>query len=148
MPISDEVGKESQIIGVDLQDFIPVEGATILKKSDFTSAETQQKILDLLAGKKADIVLSDMAPNATGIKSLDHEQIVELCIAVIRFANVVLAPGGTCLVKLWQGGEQAKLETLMRKLFQRVQVVIPSASRPDSAELFILARNFQGIPKR
>lgn len=131
------------VIGVDLEHMLPVEGAFILHQSDFTLPETQQKISKLLNGKPVDVVLSDMAPPASGQKFMDHELIVELCFAVLRFGVTVLRPGGHLLCKLWQGGEQCKLESAMKQVFESVKVVKPGASRQDSAEVFLLGRNMR-----
>lgn len=98
--------------------------------------------MKILNGRPVDVVLSDMAPKASGQKYLDHECIVALCFSVLRFSQTVLKPGGSLLCKLWQGSEQQSLEVAMRKLFENVKVVKPNASRKDSAEIFLLCRNF------
>jgi len=73
-----------QLVGIDLQQMHPIKGVTLLGNSDFTSPTTWQKIKDLLNGRSVDLVLSDMAPNATGIKHLDHELIIRLAYSVIK----------------------------------------------------------------
>ncbi|KAK7003879.1 rRNA methyltransferase 2 mitochondrial [Biomphalaria glabrata] len=133
------------VIGVDLQYFSPVDGATILPQSDFTTEATQTKIKDLLCHQKADVLLSDMAPRATGLRSHNHEAIIELCFYVLRFSLVILKPEGTMLCKLWMGGDQSRFEKAMQTVFQHVRVVKPEASREDSAEIFLLGRKFTGI---
>lgn len=127
---------------------LPIEGAYVLHQSDFTSKETQQTILTILNGRQADVVMSDMAPSASGQKSLDHDIIVDLCYSVLLFSRRVLKPGGHVLCKLWQGSELRKLELTMGKLFENVKVVKPSASRQDSSEIFLLGRNFVGKAER
>lgn len=131
-----------QVISVDLQHMSPVIGATVLHSSDFTNAETQQKILKLLGGRRADLILSDMAPSATGVKSLDHQQIMQLAYSVLRFSLVALAEGGTLVVKLLQSEQREGYEAALKKCFVDVRIVKPHASRMDSAEMFILARQF------
>ena len=140
---AEETDKIGTVIGVDIQHMAPVEGATILYNSDFTTLETQEKILKILEGRKVHTVMSDMAPNATGLKSMDHELIIALCLSALKFSLPVLKDGGTFLGKIWQGNQQARLESLMKTFFKTVRVVKPNASRNDSAEVFLLARNFK-----
>ncbi|XP_076074969.1 rRNA methyltransferase 2, mitochondrial-like [Mytilus galloprovincialis] len=132
-------------IGIDLQYVNPIRGAILLSKCDFTSAKTQAEILQNMGNKKADLVLSDMAPACTGDRSMDHHKIIELCSSVIRFSTVVLKKDGSVLCKLWMGGQQKLLEDAMRKLFLNVKPVKPNASRDDSAEIYLLGRNFKGM---
>lgn len=121
---------------------MPIKGAIILPECDITKQETQQQILNILNGQKVDVMLSDMAPSATGVKTLDHQQIVQLAMAVLRFSLGCLAEGGSFLVKLLQGGECKSFEKTVGKCFTDVRFVKPHASRMDSAEVFLLARNF------
>lgn len=72
------------LIGVDLQQMYPIEGVTLLGNSDFTSVKTWNKIKEILNGRPIDIILSDMAPNATGVKHLDHDLIIKLAFSVIK----------------------------------------------------------------
>lgn len=132
-------------IGIDLQHVNPITGAILLSKCDFTSAMTQAEILQKLGNKKADLVLSDMAPACSGDRSMDHDKIIELCSSVIRFSTVVLKKDGAVLCKIWMGGQQKLLEDAMRKLFLNVKYVKPNASRDDSAEIYLLGRNFKGM---
>ena len=135
------------VIGIDLQHVMPVEGATIFHQCDFTSHDTQARILEKLGNQKADLVLSDMAPAASGVKSLDHDKIIELCSSVVRFSTVVLDHGGSVLCKIWMGGKQHLLENAMKKLFVDVKAVKPPASRADSAELYLLGKGYKGLPQ-
>ncbi|XP_076459004.1 rRNA methyltransferase 2, mitochondrial-like [Babylonia areolata] len=126
---------------------MPVEGAYIIHQSDFTLPDTQRKVQTILNGRPVNVVLSDMAPRATGQKSLDHELIISLCFSVLVFARNVLRPGGHVVCKLWQGGEQQKLESAMGMMFEKVKVVKPASSRTDSAEIFLVGKNFHGEKK-
>lgn len=128
---------------MDLQHIVPISGATVLGNSDFTKKETTEKILKILGKNKVDIVMSDMAPNATGVKTMDHEVIIDLCVRTLIFSLTVLKTGGTFLCKLWQGSNQMALENLLKQGFDSVKYVKPPASRSDSAEGFYLARNFK-----
>ena len=122
----------------------PVEGATILYQTDFTKPENQKRVIELLEDRKADVVLSDMAPNATGVKALDHELIIKLCLSAVRFSTMVLREGGLFLGKIWQGQDQGRLEEAMRSCFEHVRVIKPDASRSDSAEIFLLCKQYKG----
>ncbi|ELU05937.1 hypothetical protein CAPTEDRAFT_142835, partial [Capitella teleta] len=141
-------GPTGSVIGIDLQHMMPVEGATMLHQSDFTSHETQKSLLTMLDGSKADLVMSDMAPNPVGVKTVDHTAIVKLCKSALKFAANVLQLNGTFLCKLWEGNERNDLEKLMRIVFKQVRVVKPLASRSDSAEIFLLAKHFKGLPPK
>lgn len=121
---------------------LPVIGATVLCNSDFTNPKTQQDILTLLGDSRADVILSDMAPPATGIKSLDQPQIMKLAYSALRFSLVALSEGGTFLVKIFQSGLMEGYESALNKCFTDVRIVKPHASRIDSAEMFILAQGF------
>lgn len=107
--------------------------------------KTQQLVKDFLNESKANAVLSDMAPSASGIRQLDNDNIIRLCYSVLRFALLVSRTGASFLVKLWQCGETKKLETDIARYYNHVKVVKPSASRGDSAEVFLLGRDFKGI---
>ncbi len=97
-----------------------------------------------LLGGRADVVLSDMAANATGHRQTDHLRIMALAEAAALFAREVLAPGGIFLCKVLQGGTEAGLLAELKRDFENVKHVKPPASRTDSAELYLLARGFRG----
>ena len=87
--------------------------------------------------------MSDMSPKATGNREMDHHNIIKLCLSVLRFSRHVLNPGGNMLVKLWQGAEDKKLQTLCDNMFTSTKFIKPPASREHSAEVFLLARNLK-----
>ncbi|XP_023711249.1 rRNA methyltransferase 2, mitochondrial [Cryptotermes secundus] len=134
-----------QVIAVDRNPIYPIEGAILMGGVDFTAASAQAKVLELLNGKKVNIVLSDMAPNATGVRDIDHENIVHLAYSALRFALQVSYVGGSVLLKIWDGRESNRLEQDIAKFYNHVRVVKPPASRGDSAEKFLLARMFKGL---
>lgn len=133
---------KGRVISIDVQHMLPVIGATVLCNSDFTNPKIQQEILMLLGDNRADVILSDMAPSATGIKSLDQPQIMKLAYAALRFSLVALSEGGTFLVKLLQSELIQGYESALKKCFTDLRIVKPHASRIDSAEMFIIAREF------
>ncbi|KAL5018973.1 hypothetical protein ScPMuIL_004695 [Solemya velum] len=139
------VGK---VISVDLHGISPIEGSCIFSQSDFTSAETQSKILSCLGKGKANVVLSDMAPNATGVKHLDHDLISELCLSVLTFSTSVLSDGGAVVCKIWMGHNQNRLLSAMKTIFKNVKIMKPNASRGDSSEIFLVGRGYSSELKR
>ena len=101
------------------------------------------RLTEMLGGP-ADIVMSDMAANATGHRKTDHLRIVGLAEAAAEFARAVLAPGGAFIAKVLQGGTESALLADLKRDFATVRHVKPAASRADSAELYLLATGFRG----
>ncbi|XP_064644625.1 rRNA methyltransferase 2, mitochondrial-like [Lineus longissimus] len=138
----------ARVIGVDIIGFPPVDEAKAFANSDFTLPETQKTILQYLQGRKVDAVLSDMAPNATGHKAMDHENIIDLCKSALRFSRAVLRPDGTFLCKIWKGGLEKDFMQEIQQFFKSVKFVKPLASRMDSAEGYLLSRGYKGLPDK
>ena len=135
---------KGNVVGVDLLPIEPLPGAAFLQL-DFMAPEAPERLVALLGGP-ADVVLSDMAANATGHKKTDHLRIVGLAEAAADFARSVLAPGGVFLAKVLQGGTEGALLAGLKRDFAAVRHVKPAASRSDSAELYVLATGFRGAP--
>lgn len=133
---------QGRVIGIDLLDIEPVPGVDFIQL-DFLDPAAPDKLKEMLGGP-ADVVLSDMAANATGHRRTDHIKIVALVEAAAEFAREVLAPGGVFLAKVIQGGTEGTLLTLLKRDFATVKHVKPLASRADSAELYLLATGFRG----
>ncbi|KAJ8911162.1 hypothetical protein NQ315_013016 [Exocentrus adspersus] len=133
------------VLAIDRQQIYPIKGAMIFGNMDFTSSESQQTLIDSLNGKRADAVISDMAPSATGVRVLDNENIIKLCYIVLRFAVQVSKKNASLLMKLWQCGESKQLENDLAKFYNNVKVVKPNSSRSDSTEVFLLGRDFKGL---
>jgi 23S rRNA (uridine2552-2'-O)-methyltransferase len=110
---------------------------------DFLDPDAPEKLRAMLGGP-ADVVMSDMAANATGHKKTDHLKIVALAELAIEFAREVLAPGGSFVAKVLQGGTEGSLLSDLKRDFTLVKHVKPAASRKDSAELYVLATGFRG----
>jgi 23S rRNA (uridine2552-2'-O)-methyltransferase len=143
------VGASGRVIALDILDMKPIAGVEILE-FDFLDESAPGRLKAMLAGKargnaeaKADVVLSDMAANATGHRQTDHLRIMGLAEAAAAFAREVLAPGGAFLCKVLQGGTEAALLAGLKRDFESVKHVKPPASRTDSAELYLLARGFR-----
>ncbi|XP_073409839.1 rRNA methyltransferase 2, mitochondrial isoform X2 [Dendrobates tinctorius] len=128
------------VLGVDLHHINPLEGAVFLPKCDLTDPATHRKIIALLASGQADVILSDMAPNASGIKELDHQRLVIMCLSLLDLSDMVLRPGGSFLCKIWDGGESSLIRDKLRQRFQVVKTVKPKASRMESTEIYLLGK--------
>jgi 23S rRNA (uridine2552-2'-O)-methyltransferase len=133
---------QGRVIAVDVLDMRPVAGVEFLRL-DFLDERAPDAIKSALQGA-ADVVLSDMAPNATGHSRTDHLKIMAFVEAAAEFAHGVLAPSGTFLCKVLQGGTEASLLATLKRDFMRVKHVKPAASRSNSAELYVLAMGFRG----
>jgi 23S rRNA (uridine2552-2'-O)-methyltransferase len=132
-----------RVVGIDYLDLDPVPGCIILKK-DFLDDDAPQVLWDALGGNYADVVLSDMAAPATGHKKTDQLKITYLCEIAIDFARLVLKPGGHFLAKVLRGGTENDLLALLKRDFAYVGHMKPPASRSDSAELYVIGKNFRG----
>ena len=135
------VGAQGRVVAIDVLPMDAVAGVDFAQL-DFLSADAPEKLRVILGGP-ADVVLSDMAANATGHAKTDHLRIMALVEAAADFAREVLAPGGIFLAKVLQGGTEAALLTALKRDFKSVKHVKPAASRSDSAELYLLATGYR-----
>jgi 23S rRNA (uridine2552-2'-O)-methyltransferase len=133
---------KGRVVGIDLLPIEPLPGVEFITL-DFLDADAPDRLTAQLGGP-ADIVMSDMAANATGHKKTDHLRIVGLAEAAAEFARSVLAPGGAFVAKVLQGGTEGTLLADLKRDFGAVRHVKPAASRSDSAELYVLATGFRG----
>jgi 23S rRNA (uridine2552-2'-O)-methyltransferase len=132
---------EGRVVAIDLLPMDAIAGIEFLQL-DFLDSSAPEKLKALLGGK-ADVVLSDMAANATGHRQTDHLRIMALAEAAADFAREVLAPRGAFLCKVLQGGTEATLLAHLKRDFSSVKHIKPAASRADSAELYLLATGFR-----
>ncbi|GJQ10763.1 hypothetical protein GpartN1_g2554.t1 [Galdieria partita] len=130
-----------RLLSVDILDMEPIAGATFIQ-GDFCDEETQQRITKVLYGDEIDVVLSDMCPNTSGVKELDHERIIELAFSASRFAVHHLCNGGTFLCKIFQGAQEKRLTTFLEEHFVQVRRIRPKASKSESSECYLLASGF------
>jgi 23S rRNA (uridine2552-2'-O)-methyltransferase len=140
---SRRAGANARVVALDILDMKPIPGVEFLKL-DFLDRTAPERLKAMLGGK-ADVVLSDMAANATGHRQTDHLRIMALAEAAVHFAREVLAPGGSFICKVLQGGTEATLLAELKRDFSSVKHIKPPASRTDSAELYLLARGFRGV---
>jgi 23S rRNA (uridine2552-2'-O)-methyltransferase len=133
---------KGRVVAIDLLEMAPLAGVEFVQL-DFLDPRAPEAIKALLGGA-ADVVLSDMAANATGHRKTDHLRIMALAEAAAEFAREVLAQGGAFLCKVLQGGTETSLLAALKRDFAHVKHVKPAASRADSAELYLLATGFRG----
>lgn len=131
-----------KVVGIDLLMIEPIAGVDFVQL-DFLD-ESAPDLLKSMLGGFADIVMSDMASNATGHKKTDHLRIMGLAETAAEFARQVLGPQGVFLAKVLQGGSENTLLADLKRDFADVRHVKPSASRSDSSELYVLAMGFRG----
>ena len=136
---------KGQVVAVDIAEMEPIAGVQQLRL-DLTGEDAADRIHEALAGKRADVVLSDMHAPATGHKATDHLRIMALVEAALDLAEHILAPGGTFLAKVLQGGAGKELVARLNRSFAKVRHVKPKASRAESAEMYVLATGFRGDP--
>jgi 23S rRNA (uridine2552-2'-O)-methyltransferase len=134
--------EQGRVVAIDILPMDPVPGVDFVSL-DFLDQSAPEKLRDMIGGP-ADVVLSDMAANATGHAKTDHLKIMALVEAAADFAGGVLAPGGSFLAKVLQGGTEAELLASLKRDYRTVKHVKPAASRADSAELYLLATGFRG----
>tara|TARA_B100001057_G_scaffold480159_1_gene552680 strand:- start:3 stop:614 length:612 start_codon:yes stop_codon:yes gene_type:complete len=133
--------KNGKIISIDLKEMINIEN-TIQIKGDFTETFTQNKIKENLS-KKANVVISDMAVNTTGIKDIDSIQTGELCKEAMIFAKDIINEKGFFISKIFMGRTFNEIVALAKKNFKEVKVFKPKSSRKDSKESFIICKNLR-----
>lgn len=136
------VGPGGQVIAADLLELEPLPGVVFVQ-GDIRAAEHRGKLEKLLAGRRADLVLSDMAPNVSGVASTDQARSRELCELALDIARAHLKPGGALLVKAFQGSGFREFMEELRRCFASVASRKPSASRDRSAEMYLLGKGFR-----
>ena len=131
-----------KVVGIDILEWAPIAGATVLV-GDFLDPAAPDRLKDALGGP-ADLVISDMAAPTTGHPATDHLRIIHLCEVALDFALDVLAPGGGFVAKVFKGGTERDLLDLLKRSFETVRHAKPAASRPESAETYVIATGFRG----
>ncbi len=140
--VADRLKGRGRIIATDLLPMDALPGVEFVQ-GDFTESDVLDKILETLGDDRADLVLSDMAPNISGIKSVDQPKSMYLAELALDLCDKVLKPGGSLICKLFQGQGSEELIASARAQFGRVRVMKPAASRPGSREVYLVARNYR-----
>jgi 23S rRNA (uridine2552-2'-O)-methyltransferase len=135
------VGPKGRIWAIDLLPMDPVSGVEFLL-GDFTERETLNALKAAIGDEKADLVMSDMAPNISGTRAVDQPRSIGLAEEALWFATEALGSGGSFIVKLFQGEGFPEYVQRAREEFRTVRLVKPKASRPESREIYVLARNY------
>lgn len=126
------------LVALDLLAMEPVQGATFIQ-NDFQSEDAFEQIVKALDGRQIDLVISDMAPNITGVRDVDEAQYEGLLESTLWFSDQYLKPGGSLLVKLFEGSAAHFYRREVKSRFKRGVVRKPSASRPQSREFYFLS---------
>ena len=138
----ERLGPDDPVIALDILEMEPIVGVTMIQ-GDFTEEVVLEQLLAVLDGKRVDLVLSDMAPNISGMKVVDQPRAMYLDELALDFCQRALVQGGDFLVKMFQGtGSDAYIKEI-RQQFTQVLIRKPKASRPRSPEVYILARGFK-----
>jgi 23S rRNA (uridine2552-2'-O)-methyltransferase len=135
------VGPSGRVVAIDLLPMEPIAGVEFLQ-GDFTVPETLQALRNLVGPMPVDLVMSDMAPNISGNRAIDQPRTLALLDEALLFAREVLRPGGDFLVKAFQGEGVDTFTRELKQHFKTVKTLKPKASRPESREIYLLARCF------
>jgi len=142
---ADKVGPGGRVIAVDLLEMAPLPGVTLIG-GDFADEAVLREVERALGGERVDLVLSDMAPNLSGVAAADQARSIHLCELALEFGLAHLKPGGTLLVKAFQGAGFPAFLQRLRASFERVASRKPGASRSRSSEMYLLARGPRAKP--
>ncbi len=131
-----------KIIALDILPIDPISSVHIIQ-GDFKESETVEQLYKELETQVVDLVLSDLAPNVTGMVALDQPRAIYLCELALDFCHNVLKPNGTFVVKVFQGSGFEEYFRNLKSAFQRVSTRKPKASRKESREIYLVARGFK-----
>ncbi len=148
--ISEKIGIDGRVIGVDIKeikDFIDRPNISTVK-GDVFDKETMDKLNEILGGEKADVVVSDLSPNITGIWELDTERIYDYNMRVLNYIDKYLKRGGRAVIKSFEGRYSSRIIKRIRERFRWVGSYKPKASRKRSAEFYIIGMDYLGKPRR
>lgn len=136
----EKVGEEGLVVGVDLQRIKPMDGDNFVGiMGDFTREETLNQILKV-TGRKVDLILSDASPHLSGVKDVDQIRALELALSVLKISRWILKPGGSLIMKAFQGEEFENLLKEIKKEFKTVKTTKPPSSRKKSVEMYVIAK--------
>eukprot|EP00347_Sterkiella_histriomuscorum_P009021 403342831 len=142
---SDDERKNSEenvkVVSVDLQEMAPIDGVSIIQ-GDITTQQTLEKVLAVFKGNKADLVVSDGAPDVTGFHEIDQYLQAQLLQAALTITQHMLREGGTFVAKFFKSNDLSYLYVMMKQIFKNVYVVKPQSSRASSAEAFVIGLGF------
>ena len=135
------VGKNGRVIASDILPIDPLPFVEFIQ-GDFTEERILNEILDLIGNDKADVVISDMAPNLSGNDAVDQPSSIYLCELALDISKQILAENGTMVVKLFQGAGSDEYLKEVRQCFRQVKIRKPKASRARSREVYVVAQRY------
>jgi 23S rRNA (uridine2552-2'-O)-methyltransferase len=138
------IGGQGRLIASDILEMDSIPDVTFIQ-GDFTQDDVLAQILEAVGNTQVDLVISDMAPNMSGLAAVDMPRAMFLCELALDLAGRVLRPGGDFLIKVFQGEGFDQYHKDIRKLFEKVQMRKPLSSRDRSREQYLLGRGFRGI---
>ena len=138
-----KLGKNGTIVAMDILPMEPIDGVAIVE-GDFRDDAVFEELMAIIGNEKSDLVISDMAPNISGMGSVDMPRAYHLCDLALDLARQVLKPGGALLVKLFQGEGFEAYNKELKASFSKVVIRKPKASRARSREIYALATGFLG----
>ena len=134
-----------RIIALDILPMEPIEGVEFLQ-GDFREENVLQQLQQMMQGKKADVVVSDMAPNLSGVESADSARVAHLIELALEFAQQHMKPEGALVTKVFHGSGYSQLVELFKQYFVTVKPVKPKASRDKSSETFLVGMKLKRPP--
>ena len=137
--LAPRIGEKGRVIALDMLEMEPIRNVTFLR-GDFSEAKAVAVLQKEMGGRKADLVVSDMAPNISGVGMVDQARSMHLAELALDFTGDFLKPGGVLLVKVFQGAGLDEFRKQLGEVFDSVAVRKPKASRDRSSELFLLAK--------
>jgi len=140
-----KVGHRGRVVALDILPMDSIAGVEFIE-GDFREQEIYDQLLDVLGDEPVDLVISDMAPNISGLKAVDQPRAMYLAELALEMAKKVLKEGGVLLVKVFTGGGLDEYKKVMRPAFDKITVRKPGASRPRSREIYLLARGYRSRP--
>jgi len=143
--LHEKLGPKARIVAIDLLPMDPVRGVVFVQ-GDFREEEGLAAVEAALEGRKVDLVVSDLAPNLSGVEAADQARSVHLGELALEFAQKWLQPGGDLVVKAFQGSGIAELQRAVQGQFEKVYVRKPKASRDRSREVYLVAKRHVGAP--
>src|SRR5438445_1282768 len=141
--LAERIGRSGRVIAVDLLEIAPIPGVAIVR-GDFREETVLRRLEDALEGRKLDLVVSDMAPNLSGVRATDQARSIHLCELALELARIHLKPKGAFLVKVFQGAGYPEFLAAMREVFIGVSSRKPGASRGDSKEMYLVGKGLKG----
>ncbi len=138
---SRKVGRKGRVVATDILPMDPIVGVEFVQ-GDFREPDVVSALQSLLPVRGVDLLLSDMAPNLSGIDAVDQPRSMYLAELALDTAGTVLKPGGTALIKVFQGAGFTEILGAARQRFATVRMLKPEASRARSPELYLLAKDF------